>query len=66
MQVPGPQLESKDPVMGPWNLFYNKTRGLIQMEAKQTSLRALTGVGSEARQPGFESQLCVLEQVTCL
>ena len=47
-------------------MFYNKTRGLIQMEAKQTSLRALTGVGSEARQPGFESQLCVLEQVTCL
>ena len=36
------------------------------MEAKQTSLRALTGVGSEARQPEFESLLCVLEQVTCL
>ena len=49
--------------MGPWNLFYNKTRGLIQMEAKQTSLRALTGVGSEARQPGFESQLHYLPPV---
>ena len=47
-------------------MFYNKTHRLIQMEAKQTSLRALTGVGSEARQPEFESLLCVLEQVTCL
>ena len=47
-------------------MLYNKPRGLVQMEAKQTSLRALTGVGSEARQPGLESQLCVLEQVTCL
>lgn len=46
-------------------MFYNKTQGLIEMEAKQT-LRTLTGVGSEARQPEFESQLCVLEQVACL
>lgn len=48
------------------SMFYNKTCGADSNGGKQTSLRALTGVGLEARQPGFESQLCVLEQVTCL